>query len=135
MRGLLKTAVLAATTVMACKSGATPCNYDCTDEFLSIFVTVVDTLNSRVSGLTPAITVRSTGRLLIEAAPFIGNPPGDYSVVSDADKPLFALDGDNLHFAVSSGGRSAAADFGVDAPGACHCHIHLISGPDTLVLR
>jgi hypothetical protein len=132
MRGLPKAALVAATTLMACRNAATPCV--CTLEFRYYTVTVVDTLNAPVAGLTPAITVRSTGRLLIPAAP-AGLPPGLYYVVTDGDLQQFALNGDRLHFAVSSAGRSAAADFVVDAPGTCHCHVQLVSGPDTLVLR
>jgi hypothetical protein len=60
---------------------------------------------------------------------------GRYYVVTDADRENIALDGDILRFAVSSGSRSAAADFVVDAPGSCHCHVHLVAGPDTLILR
>ena len=132
MRGLLIRAMFGATVLVACKSAARP-DCVCTTSFLSIVVTVVDTAGAPVPSLSPTITVRSTGRLLVPAAPAIGQ--GWYPVVSDGDMNQFALDGDTLHFAVSSPPRSAAGDFVVDAPGPCRCHIHLVAGPDTLVLR
>ena len=134
MRGLLITGLFGVAMVGACRDrdAARP-DCICTAIFAAVNVAVVDTAGAPVLGLTPTITVRSSGRPLAPAPPAVGG--GWYTVVNDAYMDQFALDGDTLHFAASSAGRSAAGDFVVDAPGSCHCHVHLVSGPDTLALR
>jgi hypothetical protein len=132
MRRLRTRALAVAATLTACRAAAAP-DCICTASFAAVTVTVVDTTNAPVSGLAPVITVRSTGRVLVPSGPAMAE--GRYYVVTDANHQAFALDGDTLHFAVLSASRSAAADFVVGAPGLCHCHVHLVTGPDTLVLR
>ncbi len=105
----------------------------CTDMFAFVGVTVVDSTGTGVSGLTPVLTVRSTGQHLTEPGPAFG--VGHYYVVSDLNRDSMRQTGDTVHFAVTEGARAAAADFGVAVPGTCHCHVAKLSGPDTLTLR
>jgi len=135
MRGFLVTGLVGAGMLLGCRDTPKPVSPDCicTLSFASVNVVVVDTQRAPVATLTPSVTVRSTGRPLAPAPGGIGG--GWYTVVSDGYKDQFALGGDTLHFTATSGSRIAAGDFVVGAPGSCHCHVSLVSGPDTLVLR
>ena len=125
---------LAAIGVLSagCHSTALP-GCVCTTLFAIIQVTVVDTTAAPLAGLSPAITLLRTSQSIVPDQTGVGG--GRYNVITDGEHSLIRPSGDTLRFVVTAGARSARADFAVDEPGSCACHVNKVSGPDTLVLR
>lgn len=104
----------------------------CTALFAFYNVTVIDTTGAPVTGLHPIVTVVRTGRDISSSLTPAGN---QYPVFSDGEIHLIDPAGELIRFTAGNAQGAATGDFVFDAPGACHCHIHKVSGPDTLVIR
>jgi hypothetical protein len=104
----------------------------CTASFAFYNVAVVTASGAPVTGLTPTVTVIRTGQHLTPSVSAAGN---QYPVFSDGEISQIDPAGEAVHFAAGNAQGSTAGDYVFDAPGACHCHMRKVSGPDTLVLR
>jgi len=91
-------------------------------------VTIVDDAGDPVVGLEHSVRIVRTGQTL--PALFWEER---YSLISDQERHLINPYGERLRFTATDGQTMVTADYVVDVPGRCHCHVNNVSGPDTLV--
>lgn len=92
-------------------------------------VTIVDDAGDPVVGLEHAVAIERTG----QALPAL-SWENRYTLISDQEKHLIDSRGELLLFTATDGQRAVSADYVVDVPGSCRCHVNKVSGPDTLVI-
>lgn len=104
----------------------------CTEEFRSIVVVVVDTLNSPLSGLISTIEDVS-GKMYSfpQEPPFF---PGQYTIMNDSYVHDFSSVPKTILFTAENDSLEVGAQYLINTD-ECICHINKVSGPDTLVLR
>ncbi|HET8622253.1 MAG TPA: hypothetical protein VFM14_01695 [Gemmatimonadales bacterium] len=79
------------------------------------------------AGLTP---IARRGR---SAAAALGPyPEGTYPLIDDGATTKLRPAGDEVRAVATKGSLVVQADFGFDGPGGCH--VHKVSGPDTVAL-
>lgn len=120
----------AALYISSCTSDSLDCV--CTDDFRSITVVVVDTLNIPVSGLISTIEDESGKMYLFpQEPPFF---PGQYTIMNDSYVHDFSSVPKMILFTAENDSLEVGAQYLINAD-PCICHINKVSGPDTLVLR
>ena len=107
-------------------------DFICTEEFRSIVVVVVDTLNNPVSGLISTIEDVS-GKMYSfpQEPPFF---PGQYTIMNDSYVHDFSSVPKTILFTAENDSLAVGAQYLINAD-ECICHINKVSGPDTLVFR
>ncbi len=104
----------------------------CTSVLLTVTVTVVDTLGIPVSDATVTSTLMRTGEILVPASLALLTG-GTYIVVDDGSRARLRASGDTVAVTARRGtGAIIAAPYFIDVPGGCH--VHKVSGPDTLTV-
>jgi len=102
----------------------------CTAVFLEVTVTVVDSLGAPVSDATVTSTLVRTGETLVPTWLALLTD-GSYVIVDDGSRGKLRASGDTVAVtARRDAGPSVAATYFIDVPGGCH--VHKVSGPDTL---
>ena len=136
MRAVRLLAAVAVTAIVlgsaACEDLVSGCA--CTEEYWAYPVTVVDGSGSPVPDLTLTRTNLRTGRVLQPG--WLGLLiPGVYLVADDGMLDAFSSEGDTLRVAGSKLGTTIVADFVFAVPEPCRCHVDLLAGPDTILVR
>ncbi|MEO8635747.1 MAG: hypothetical protein ABI587_10770 [Gemmatimonadales bacterium] len=104
----------------------------CTSEFAVVTVTVVDTLGAPVTDATVTSTLLRTGAILSPTSLALLTA-GTYIIVDDGAREPLRNAGDSVGVTARRGtGPSLPATYVIDVPGGCH--VHKLSGPDTLSL-
>ncbi|MFL5494935.1 MAG: hypothetical protein ACJ8DC_11190 [Gemmatimonadales bacterium] len=98
---------------------------------MAYVVVVTDPAGAPVVDANLAVTVLRTGQRLTPEAPLV-HTGGAYRLIDDGDRNALRQAGDVVRAAASTADASIEADYLFDVPGGCH--VHKISGPDTLVL-
>jgi len=121
--------VVAVVALAGCDSAVTSV---CTDVFAVATVTVVDSLAAPVVGAAVTATLVRTGETL--SPTWLGLlAPGTHVIVDDGARAKLRAAGDTLAVTAQRGaGPGLAATYVFDVPGGCH--VHKLSGPDTLAL-
>lgn len=122
---------LALTIAMlaACDTGALTF---CTDIFVAVTVTVVDTLEAPVSDAKVISTLVRTGEVLTPTSLALLTG-GTYIIVDDGSRDRLRASGDTVAVTAQRGtGPIVAATYLIDVPGGCH--VNKVSGPDTLIV-
>jgi hypothetical protein len=117
---------LAVLPGLACDSGL---GSVCTTEFRTVPVTVVDRADTPIADASVvAVLVRTSDTL---SPPVSGpSPTGVYIIVDDGSRHKILTAGELVRVQVERGAQAFGADYVFDVPGGCH--IHKVSGPDTL---
>jgi hypothetical protein len=110
---------------------SSPTGAACTAEFVTYPVIVTDPADSPISDAHLTVTVRRTGQRLTPQT-LIMYIAGTYPLIDDGARPAQRETGDELRVVASTADASIEADYVFDVPGGCH--VHKVSGPDTLVL-
>lgn len=140
----LKTALLATSVLFgvlgssSCekkrlKSISNDCDVVCTNEFRSIFTTVVDT-NGQTVELYSASTVRNSTQEVVYSYQFDSTviTNGIYTVMNDGYQKQLKNQVDTFTFTgITNDNRMVEGQFVISAD--C-CHINKVSGQDTIVL-
>jgi hypothetical protein len=108
-----------------------PTGLVCTEVFATYTVVVTDTARAPVAGASLVVTLQRTGASLTPQSSII-YPAATYLLLDDGARPALRETGDEIHAVVSKAESSVEADYLFDVPG--RCHIHKVSGPDSLVL-
>ncbi len=121
---------LALAWLGACETGIPTV---CTAEFRAAFVTVLDGTGAPVpDALVVSVLVR-TGEILSPTILAL-SPMGTYVILDDGARDKLRRTGDTVQVtAERPSGATTAAVYVFDVPGGCH--IHKVSGPDTLTLQ
>jgi hypothetical protein len=104
----------------------------CTTIFQALPVTVVDSTGTPVPDATLASVVSRTGDTL-RSIPAGNAPNGTYVIADDGDRASLRAGGDTVRVTAGRGAEQAAVNYFIDVPGGCH--VHLVSGPDTLMIH
>lgn len=116
-----------------CKSNNQPECF-CTEEFRSITVTVVDSLNNPIDSLDVDI-VDEFGRRISPSSKQFPYQSGLYVVIDDSYVNYLSAEPLLIYFtATDSIGRRAYSLFLVNTD-ECKCHVQKISGPNKIVLK
>lgn len=109
----------------------------CTLNFASYVVTIVDGSGAGVDSLQTVSILKRTGKPYSFAPPWSGGSPdshGRYVVLTDeAAKDLSSLP-DTIVFKAMRGSSVIVEQNYLFNTDDCHCHIHKIAGPDTLIV-
>jgi hypothetical protein len=104
----------------------------CDASFLSIYVTVIDTLGAPVDSVTATVRLLRTGAVLHPNANDPGPAAGGgFLLANDADLRVLGPGGDDVAAVVTKGTLSAHGAYLLADGG---CHVSKVAGPDTLVL-
>lgn len=106
----------------------------CTMSFAMITVRVVDTTGALVEGATIAVTRARTGenvQLHDQGLPYAGT----YVVLDDSWREKVDPAGERFDVTASKDGRQGSAQLTIGAPGAGHCHVQRLAGPEQIVVR
>jgi hypothetical protein len=105
----------------------------CTTEWVTAWVTLVDSTGAPVDSATVTATIRRSGRVIVYPTPQgFGFRVGDYVFLTDADRRQLRSSGDAV---IVTGTKSNAAASGNYVYANGGCHIEKVSGPDTLQLQ
>jgi hypothetical protein len=98
-------------------------------EFRAETVTVIDHAGNPVPDASVVATLVRTSDAL---SPAVTGPSstGVYIIVDDRSREKLRTAGDLVRVQVERGSQAFGADYVFDVPGGCH--IHKVSGPDTL---
>ena len=119
-----------ATTIAVLAACDTTAPTACTSVLLAVTVTVVDTLGAPVSDATVTSTLVRTGEALVPTSLALLTG-GTYIIVDDGSRVKLRASGDTVAVTAQRGASpSIAATYFIDVPGGCH--VHKVSGPDTL---
>ena len=102
----------------------------CTHEYVGVVVAVVSASGDPELDFPATVVVLRTGSELPVAQN--GADSGTYIVITDSEKEMVRANGEHLRISGEKDGRSFTGDFEIDVPGECQCHVHKVSGPDTL---
>ncbi len=101
----------------------------CTAQFVIVEFWVVDALDNPQGGFTLTVTNERTGETYdVEQ---YGHTDGLYSALHDSFKNKVEMTGDPVRVQGNDGTREFVADFVI---GADRCHVHKISGPDSVLV-
>ena len=132
----MKTFILSALSILFFISTSCiddPKDCACTLEFRMYLVTIVDSLGNPVDSLQTKVT-NSKGKEFI----FNDPPPpfmrGAYYVMTDYYIDDFTTRPDRIFFRGTKNQKEINGEFHFNTDD-CHCHVHKLAGPDTLVLR
>lgn len=105
----------------------------CTQEFRYATVTVLDGDSAPVTDVSVSTLLVRTGKA-VPITSIVDLVPGTYLVLDDGAVPLFRGEGEEeVRLTLTRPGHTeVVATYRFDAPGGCH--IHKISGPDTLLV-
>jgi len=104
----------------------------CTASFAIYTIVVTDRSGAPVDGVDLAVTLVRTGEQLEPTAVGGPYPVGTYPLVDDAATTKLRPMGDEVRAVATKGTASVQADFVFAVPGGCH--VHKVSGPDTVAL-
>ena len=105
----------------------------CTTEFVGVGFSLVDVSGRPISDVAVRVTIGPTGKPLGLDQPRASD--GFYIVITDLEKDLLDPSGEVIHVFGSHGGHSFEAEFVVEVPGDCRCHVRKVSGPGQVVLE
>ena len=107
----------------------------CTDQFVNVTITVVDSTGAEVNDAVITSTLVRTGEVLTPAATLELFVPGTYVIVDDLARPKLLAGGDTVRVVALRGTAAAGttATYLIDVPGGCH--VNKLSGPDTLTVQ
>ena len=106
----------------------------CTEEFVTYYVTVVDSLGEPVDSLITSVPNDRGKRYdfgQVEPPPYM---MGTYVVMTDGFKSDFSSRQGKVFFTGIKNNKTATAEFFFKTD-KCNCHVNMIAGPDTLVLK
>ena len=127
MQPLYITLLLFSLSALACSSIE---NCICTDEFVTIRVTVVDKNNSPVTGLITK--VRDVTGKIYNVSEYRYPEPGVYNIMTDGYVRSFTTLPKEIIFSGKSDSLEVTGNFLVNTS-ECKCHVNKVNGPDTLV--
>lgn len=113
-------------------SGSVDGGHLCTALYAYITVTARDVGGNAVAGLTISDTVLRTHEALEVLQSPDQSPPNRYIIFTDGMQSHIRTGGDSVRVAGTKPGASFVADYVFDTPEGCH--IHKVSGPDTVVV-
>lgn len=120
------------TILISCQNFEPDCV--CTEEFLSITVLIVDSLNNPVDSLNVDIT-DEFGRRIQPLNKQLTYQAGLYVVIDDSKLDYLSTEPLLLYFTASdSVGRNAYSMFVVNKDD-CNCHVYKLSGAEKIVLK
>jgi hypothetical protein len=120
----------AAVVLAALAACSDPLNSDCSTLHAYVAVVALDTSHTPVSGLVIADTVIRTGEAVTVQQ--INLPAGTYVVFDDGSKNSIRPTGDAVRVVGVLGPAQFSATFVIGMQG---CHVHKISGPDTVIVQ
>jgi hypothetical protein len=128
---------LMAAGAAGCILNTTICS--CNTEFATVRFRAVDVYGEPVRDLDLVVKVTRTGEVITPHDQSL-NIFGDYTVFDDSFQDLvFEHLPDWGFVSLSVWGSSpsgvAMARFVVTVPGGCKCHVHKVSGPDTVIVK
>ena len=127
-----RTALLAAATaVLGLAACAEPPTTVCTALFAGYSLVITDKAGTPVDGVNLAVTLVRTGQRLSPQSAGLPST-GTYPLINDGVRDQLEPSGDQIHAVGTKGPATVQADFIFDVPGGCH--VHKVSGPDTLAL-
>ena len=103
----------------------------CNTIFEVLTVALVDSSGSAVAQANATTTLVRTGQAL-QVTTLLDPVPGVYAYVDDGMIGTIRRAGDSLRVTLATGSDTARGTFFVDVPQGCH--VHKVSGPDTLHL-
>jgi hypothetical protein len=102
--------------------------------FAMITVRVVDTAGAPVKGAALTVTRARTGEQVKVEDPGVPQA-GTYVVLDDNWREKVEPAGERFDVTASQGGRQGSAQLTIGAPGAGHCHVQRLAGPEQIVVR
>ena len=124
--------VLLLNILISCSNEQPDCV--CSAEFRMYLVTVIDTLGNPVDSLQTKVT-NSWGKVYTFEE--LSQPPyldGAYFVMTDGYQYDFTTRPEKILFRGNKNSLEVIAEFFFNTD-ECRCHVHKVSGPDTLVLK
>jgi len=106
----------------------------CTTEFRMYFVAVIDTLGNPVDSLQTKITNSKGKEFAFDNHYPPPNMSGIYFIMSDGYQYDFTTRPEKILFRGNKNSLGVTAEFFFNTD-KCRCHVHKVSGPDTLVLK
>lgn len=103
----------------------------CTAQFVAYALVITDNAGAPAGGVDLTVTLVRTGERL-EPAPVGPHPDGTYPLLDDGATNKLRVTGDQVRAVGTKGPATVQADFLFDVPGGCH--VHKVSGPDTVAL-
>jgi hypothetical protein len=108
-----------------------PAGGACTASFVGYTLVVTDQSGAPAGQANVSVTLERTGEHL-ESSPLGPYPTGTYPLIDDGAIGKLLPSGEAVRAVASKGSVSVQADFVFDVPGGCH--VHKVSGPDTVAL-
>ena len=97
----------------------------------AIPLVITDDAGAPADDVDLAVTLVRTGERLDRA--WLGpHPDGTYLLIDDGATTKLRASGDQVRAVATKGAAVAQADFVIDVPGGCH--VHKVSGADTVAL-
>jgi hypothetical protein len=92
---------------------------------------VLEPSGAPASSVDPVVTLERTGER-VQSRPWAPYPAGTYPLIDDGSTNKLLPGGDAVSAVATKGSASVHADFVFGVPGGCH--VHRVSGPDTVSL-
>jgi hypothetical protein len=112
--------------MVAFNSGCDECV--CSMIFVEYTVTIVDDVGDPAVALGHSVQIVRTGQTLPA-----WSRGGPYSLIDDLERHRISRYGERLRLTATDAETTVTADYVVDVPGVCRCHVKKASGADTLV--
>ncbi|WP_183563839.1 hypothetical protein [Mucilaginibacter sp. SP1R1] len=105
----------------------------CTALFTSVNVFYLDQAGNKIT-LKKLVVTNLRTHQVIDNKPFItpGFPPAAYTIATDSNIKDFSTEGDDTEVSATDSATSNVKTTLFKIGGDCTCHIHKISGPDTV---
>lgn len=121
---------IAIASVGSCESGIPTV---CTMEFRAETITLLDMSGAPVPDAAVVSTLLRTGEVLSPTSLAL-HAEGTYIIVDDGSREKLRSTGDSVRVVAQRGSAlPVTATYLIDVPGGCH--IHKVSGPDTLTME
>lgn len=106
----------------------------CTDEFVTITVVVVDSLMAPLDSVSVQTVNKETDEVIQVHGERFSFTTGNYVVIDDSHIKKLSVIPAFFIFEGQKGQLSFKTDF-VFNTDLCHCHVHKVAGPDTIIAR
>ena len=111
---------------------AGPTGCVCTEEFVTISFLVIGQGGAPQSGISASVELVRTGELLDVSQPSAA--VGVVSVIDDSFSSILGQGPEVLRVTGGKDSREFVAEFEVEVPEPCQCHVTKLSGPDFVML-